>query len=91
MNYEKGDGRSFLARSDDRYDLVWFPAPDSYSAANAASAGAFVLSESYLYTATRSSRASTTCDPTGSSPTSTASSTTRSKPNRTLALRGHRP
>jgi hypothetical protein len=29
---------------------VWYPAPDSYSAANAASAGAFVLSESYLYT-----------------------------------------
>jgi len=50
VNYVKGDGRSYLARSDDEYDLVWFPAPDSYSAANAASAGAFVLSESYLYT-----------------------------------------
>ena len=50
VSYVKGDGRSYLARSDDRYDLVWYPAPDSYSAANAASAGAFVLSESYLYT-----------------------------------------
>jgi spermidine synthase len=50
VNYVKGDGRSYLARSDHDYDLVWYPAPDSYSAANAASAGAFVLSESYLYT-----------------------------------------
>jgi MFS family permease len=50
VNYVNGDGRSYLARSDGKYDLVWFPAPDSYSAANNASAGAFVLSESYLYT-----------------------------------------
>ena len=50
VNYVKDDGRSFLARSDDAYDLIWYPAPDSYSAANAATAGAFVLSESYLYT-----------------------------------------
>ncbi|HEY8217876.1 MAG TPA: hypothetical protein VIH82_12130 [Acidimicrobiia bacterium] len=50
VNYVKGDGRSYLARSDHEYDLVWYPAPDSYSASNAASAGAFVLSESYLYT-----------------------------------------
>jgi hypothetical protein len=50
VNYVKGDGRTYLARSDDEYDLVWYPAPDSYSAANAATSGAFVLSESYLYT-----------------------------------------
>ncbi len=50
VNYVKGDGRSYLARNDETYDLVWFPAPDSYSATNAATAGAFVLSESYLYT-----------------------------------------
>jgi MFS family permease len=50
VNYVNGDGRSFLARSDDDYDLIWYPAPDSYSAANASTAGAFVLSESYLYT-----------------------------------------
>jgi hypothetical protein len=50
VNYVKGDGRSYLARSDHDYDLVWYPAPDSYSATNASTAGAFVLSESYLYT-----------------------------------------
>jgi Spermine/spermidine synthase domain len=44
------EGRSFLAREGERYDLIFFVAPDSYSAQNAASAGAFVLSESYLYT-----------------------------------------
>jgi hypothetical protein len=50
VNYVKGDGRSYLARSDKSYELIWYPAPDSYSATNAATAGAFVLSESYLYT-----------------------------------------
>jgi hypothetical protein len=50
VNYVNGDGRSYLARSDDEYDLIWYPAPDSYAATNAAHAGAFVLSESYLYT-----------------------------------------
>jgi hypothetical protein len=50
VNYVNADGRSFLARSDKKYNLVWFPAPDSYSATNASSASAFVLSESYLYT-----------------------------------------
>ena len=51
VNLTQGDGRSYLARSSNDYDLVWFVAPDSYAANNAASAGAFVLSESYLYTA----------------------------------------
>ena len=50
VNYVQGDGRTFLARSDEEYDLIWFVAPDSYAAANAATSGAFVLSESYLYT-----------------------------------------
>ena len=50
VNYVNGDGRSYLARSDDTYDMVWFPATDSYAASNAATAGAYVLSESYLYT-----------------------------------------
>jgi hypothetical protein len=50
VDYRTGDGRSFLARSDDTYDIIWYPAPDSYSATNASTAGAFVLSESYLYT-----------------------------------------
>ncbi|MBV9951536.1 MAG: hypothetical protein JO291_06265 [Acidimicrobiia bacterium] len=50
VNYVLDDGRSYLERSDKKYNLVWYPAPDSYAAANAASSGAFVLSESYLYT-----------------------------------------
>jgi MFS family permease len=50
VNYVKADGRSYLARSNMKYDLIWYPAPDSYSATNASTAGAFVLSESYLYT-----------------------------------------
>ncbi|MSO38470.1 MAG: hypothetical protein EXQ69_09535 [Acidimicrobiia bacterium] len=50
VDYINGDGRTYLARSDEKYDLIWYPAPDSYAATNAATAGAFVLSESYLYT-----------------------------------------
>ena len=50
VDLHQGDGRTYLARSDTDYDLVWFVAPDSYAANNAASSGAFVLSESYLYT-----------------------------------------
>jgi hypothetical protein len=50
VHLHQGDGRTYLARSDTDYDLVWFVAPDSYAANNAASSGAFVLSESYLYT-----------------------------------------
>jgi spermidine synthase len=45
------EGRSFFMRTPERFDLVWFVAPDSYAAMNAATSGAFVLSESYLYTA----------------------------------------
>jgi hypothetical protein len=44
------EGRSFLRRQRTPFDLVWLVAPDSYAAMNAATAGAFVLSESYLYT-----------------------------------------
>lgn len=51
VRYLNGDGRTYLARSRSRYTLVWYPAPDSYAAMNASTAGAFVLSESYLYTA----------------------------------------
>ncbi len=50
VDYIQADGRTFLARSDHEYDLIWFVAPDSYAASNAATSGAFVLSESYLYT-----------------------------------------
>src|SRR5262249_7132028 len=45
------EGRSFLGRDKSKYDIILFVAPDSYSAMNAATSGAFVLSESYLYTA----------------------------------------
>src|SRR4029453_11730686 len=45
------EGRSFFMRTPGQFDLVWFVAPDSYAAMNAATSGAFVLSESYLYTA----------------------------------------
>jgi hypothetical protein len=45
------EGRAYLAAAGGRrFDLVYFMAPDSYTAMNAASAGAYVLSESYLYT-----------------------------------------
>lgn len=44
------EGRAFLEGSGDNFDLIWLVAPDSYAAMNAASSGAFVLSESYLYT-----------------------------------------
>ena len=50
VDYIQGDGRTFLARTDHDYDMVWFVAPDTYAASNAATSGAFVLSESYLYT-----------------------------------------
>jgi spermidine synthase len=50
LSLHTGDGRSYLARSNRKYDLIWYVAPDSYAANNAASSGAFVLSESYLYT-----------------------------------------
>jgi hypothetical protein len=47
VNFE---GRTFLEGDARTYDLIWLVAPDSYAAMNAASSGAFVLSESYLYT-----------------------------------------
>ncbi len=50
VDYIQGDGRTFLAQTDNQYDMVWFVAPDTYAASNAATSGAFVLSESYLYT-----------------------------------------
>ena len=44
------EGRAFLKASEGNFDLIWLVAPDSYAAMNAATSGAFVLSESYLYT-----------------------------------------
>lgn len=50
VSYINADGRSYMARSGQRYQLVWYPAPDSYAATNGALSSAYVLSESYLYT-----------------------------------------
>jgi spermidine synthase len=44
------EGRSYLKSAGKEFDLIWLVAPDSYAAMNAATSGAFVLSESYLYT-----------------------------------------
>jgi len=44
------EGRSFLMSSEEKFDVIWFVTPDSYAAMNAAASGAYVLSESYLYT-----------------------------------------
>jgi spermidine synthase len=44
------EGRSWMARHAGPFDIVYFVAPDSYAAMNSATSGAFVLSESYLYT-----------------------------------------
>lgn len=43
----ESEGRSFLARSRDRYDLIQISLVDSWAAT---AAGAFALSENYLYT-----------------------------------------
>ncbi|MCC7538032.1 MAG: hypothetical protein IT379_17535 [Deltaproteobacteria bacterium] len=48
------DGRAFLERSGERFDLVQMSGTDTYSAA---ASGAFVFSESYLYTAEAFDRA----------------------------------
>ena len=75
VDIHEGDGRSYLARSDGSYDLVWFVAPDSYAATNAASSGAFVLSESYLYTTEMIEETLGTSTTTASWSSSSASST----------------
>ncbi len=50
VNYINADGRSYMARTAQHDDLIWYPAPDSYAATNSALSSANVLSESYLYT-----------------------------------------
>jgi hypothetical protein len=50
VDYINADGRSYIARTSQRDDLIWYPAPDSYAATNSALSSANVLSESYLYT-----------------------------------------
>jgi hypothetical protein len=50
VSYIHADGRSYMARSPRHYNLIWYPAPDSYAATSGALSTAYVLSESYLYT-----------------------------------------
>jgi hypothetical protein len=50
VSYINADGRSFIARSNSKFNLIYYPAPDSYAATNGALSSAYVLSESYLYT-----------------------------------------
>lgn len=50
VQYINNEGRSFLTQSTDRFDIINFVSPDSYSATNSATSSAFVMSESYLYT-----------------------------------------
>ncbi len=83
VNYVRGDGRSFLARSHNDYDLIWYPAPDSYSAANASTAGAFVLSESYLYTSNTISESLDHLGPGGIVAAQFGEVNFKEKPNRT--------
>jgi spermidine synthase/preprotein translocase subunit SecG len=59
------EGRAYLAGTAEQSDLMWFVAPDSYAAMNAATSGAFVLSESYLYTAEMIEAALAHVGPTG--------------------------
>ncbi len=48
FHVEHADGRSFMERSHERYDLVQMTGADTYSAG---ASGAFMFSENYLYTA----------------------------------------
>jgi hypothetical protein len=50
VSYVNADGRSFIARTNQQFNLIFYPAPDSYAATNGALSSAYVLSESYLYT-----------------------------------------
>jgi hypothetical protein len=50
VSYINADGRSFMARTSKHYNMIYYPAPDSYAATNGALSSAYVLSESYLYT-----------------------------------------
>ena len=90
MNYVNGDGRSYLARSDDDYTSSGIPAPDSYAATNAATAGAFVLSESYLYTSDAIEESLEHLAPDGILATQFGELDFDDKPNRTTRYVAHR-
>src|SRR5262245_10250117 len=77
------EGRGFLMRDDSHYDLIWFVAPDSYAAMNAATSGAYVLSESYLYTKEMLLEALDSLTPDGVVCTQFGEPSFEKKPNRT--------
>jgi MFS family permease len=79
-----GDGRWFLKQTSETYDLIWFVAPDSYAAMNAATSGAFVLSESYLYTVEMVKECLNHLSPNGIIATQFGEIAFESKPNRTV-------
>ena len=79
-----GEGRAFLARRPTDYDVVFFVAPDSYAAMNAAASGAFVLSESYLYTSEAVGEAFDALTPDGVVCMQFGEFHFEAKPNRTL-------
>ncbi len=78
------EGRGFLMRDEKRYDLIWFVAPDSYAAMNAATSGAYVLSESYLYTEEMLTESLRSLTPGGVVCTQFGEPAFERKPNRTL-------
>jgi len=78
------EARSFLQRGDQRWDLIWLVAPDSYAAMNAASSAAFVLSESYLYTVEMIREALSHLNEGGVLAAQFGERDYRGKPNRTL-------
>jgi len=78
------EGREFLARRTANYDIVFFVAPDSYAAMNAAASGAFVLSESYLYTSEAIGEALDALNPDGVVCMQFGEFHFDAKPNRTL-------
>ncbi len=78
------EGRSFLGRDRSTYDLIWFVAPDSYASMNAATSGAFVLSESYLYTSEMIHESLVHLDAGGLVCTQFGERKFEEKPNRTL-------
>ncbi len=77
------EGRSYLKQANQTYDLIWLVAPDSYAAMNAASSGAFVLSESYLYTVEMVREALSHLSPNGVLAAQFGETDFLSKPNRT--------
>lgn len=50
VDVRRADGRVHLARSDTRYDLIWYVAPDRDAAGTTLSSSAFVRSGNHMYT-----------------------------------------